>query len=56
MAAQWRLLTEYLRGADDMATLTWSELDALVGGLPASAVDHYPQWWYGDRPHTHDAN
>lgn len=52
MTAQWRLLTEFLRAADDNVTLTWAELDAIVGGLPASAVDHYPQWWRGDRPHT----
>lgn len=52
MAAQWRQLTEYLRRAGDQVSLTWSELDAIVGGLPASAVDHYPQWWHGDRPNT----
>lgn len=52
MAAKWRLLTEYLLHAGDRARMTWSELDAIVGGLPRSAVDHYPQWWHGDRPNT----
>lgn len=52
MAAQWRRLTEYLRRAGDNVALTWPEFDAIVGGLPASAVDHYPQWWHGDRPNT----
>jgi hypothetical protein len=52
MAAQWRLLTEYLLCADEQARLTWQEFDAIVGGLPRSAVDHYPQWWHGDRPNT----
>jgi hypothetical protein len=27
-------------------------LDELVGGLPASATKHHPQWWHGDRPNT----
>jgi hypothetical protein len=52
MAAQWKLLTERLAGASGDVRLTWSELDAIVGGVPNSAVDHYPQWWHGDRPNT----
>ncbi|WP_310529382.1 hypothetical protein [Nocardioides sp.] len=52
MPAQWRLLTEYLLSADEQASLTWQELDTIVGGLPRSAVDHYPQWSHGDRPNT----
>lgn len=53
MAAQWRLLSEYLgRASDDSVWLTWSELDEVVRGLPSSAIDHYPQWWHGDRPNT----
>jgi hypothetical protein len=52
MAAQWHLLTEYLLRAGVQARLTWPEFDAIVGGLPRSAVDHYPQWWHGDRPNT----
>jgi hypothetical protein len=35
-----------------VVTLSWAELDTIVGGLPRSAVDHYPQWWHGDRPNT----
>ena len=30
---------------------TWGELEALVGGLPASATNHRA-WWSGDRPHV----
>ena len=52
MAAQWKLLTEHLAGASGDVRLTWSELDAIVGGVPNSAVDHFPQWWHGDRPNT----
>jgi hypothetical protein len=52
MAAQWKLLTEHLASASGDVRLTWSELDAIVGGVPNSAVDHYPQWWHGDRPNT----
>lgn len=32
-------------------TLTWAELDAIVGGMPMSAAK-YNAWWYGDRPHV----
>lgn len=52
MAAQWRLLTAFLRKADGDVYLTWQEFDAIVGGIPASAVDHFPQWWSGARSHT----
>jgi len=52
MAAKWELLTDYLTNASADVRLTWTELDAIVRGFPASAIDHYPQWWYGDRPNT----
>jgi hypothetical protein len=52
MAAKWELLTDYLVSASADVRLTWTELDAIVRGLPASAIDHYPQWWHGDRPNT----
>jgi hypothetical protein len=52
MAAKWDLLTDYLASANADVRLTWSELEAIVRGLPASAIDHYPQWWHGDRPNT----
>lgn len=32
--------------------MSWPELDAVVGGMPASATNHWSQWWYGDRPNT----
>ena len=51
MPAQWSRLTEYLRTAGDSITLTWDELDRIVGGLPASATDHQA-FWSGDRPHS----
>jgi hypothetical protein len=51
--AVWSALTEHLR-ARGAATvqLSWDDLDAIVGGMPASATNHYPQWWHGDRPNT----
>jgi hypothetical protein len=52
MAAHWRQLTEFLAQAADQVRLTWPELDTIVGGMPASAVTHHPQWWHGDRSHT----
>jgi hypothetical protein len=52
--ADWSLLTSFLRGSDDVGTVTlsWDELRDIVGSVPDSAVDHYPQWWHGDRSHT----
>lgn len=52
MAARWRLLTDYLLGADTQVLLPWAEFDSIVRGLPRSAIDHYPGWWQGDRPNT----
>jgi hypothetical protein len=53
MGADYSKLTTWLRGtAGDAVTISWEELDALVGGLPASASTHHPQWWHGDRPNT----
>ena len=51
MAADWTALTAFLRGKPDSVALTWRELEDLVGGMPASAMDH-TAWWGGDRPHT----
>jgi hypothetical protein len=51
--ADYRRLTAALSGrAEPIVSMTWQELDDIVGGLPASASDHYPQWWHGDRPNT----
>jgi hypothetical protein len=48
----WGLLADYLQEAtDDVVTLTWTELDRVVGGLPASASRHRA-WWSGDRTHV----
>ena len=53
MTADYQRLRAYLTDCGEgTVTLTWSELDALVGGLPNSAATHHPQWWHGDRPHT----
>jgi hypothetical protein len=51
--ADWPALREFLR-ARGAATvqLSWDDLDEIVGGMPASATNHYRQWWYGDRPNT----
>jgi hypothetical protein len=51
--ADWAKLTAWLasqKGAD--VTMDWSLFNAIVGGAPASAINHYPQWWQGDRPNT----
>ncbi len=32
--------------------MDWAQFSDVVGKVPASAVDHYPQWWHGDRPNT----
>lgn len=49
--AKWNSLTYYLNGVPNEITLTWPELDAIVGGVPPSAAKHRP-WWSGDRPHV----
>lgn len=51
MAADWGRLAAYLVKQGDEVTLSWAELDALVGGMPASATRH-AAFWAGDRPHT----
>lgn len=52
MGADWSRLAVYLAAREGDVVLTWAEFDAIVGGLPRSAVDHYPQWWHGDRPNV----
>lgn len=46
--ATWAPLRELLSTVEDSRTLTWEELDALVGGLPPSA-HRYPAFFAGDR-------
>jgi hypothetical protein len=48
--AKWNSLTYFLNDAPNEVTLTWPELDAIVGGVPPSAAKHRP-WWSGDRSH-----
>lgn len=53
--ADWARLTAFLTTrpeGEDSVILSWTELDRIVGGVPASAVRHYPQWWHGDRSHV----
>jgi hypothetical protein len=51
--ADYGRLTDVLQGRQqDVVTLSWRELDEIVGGLPRSAVKHHPQWWHGERSHT----
>ena len=47
--ASWAPLRELLSTVDDSTTLTWEQLDELVGGLPPSA-HRYPAFFSGDRP------
>lgn len=49
--ASWSSLTSYLNSVPDAVTLTWPELDAIVGGVPMSAAKHRA-WWSGDRTHV----
>ncbi len=49
--ANWSSLSYYLKGVFDGVTLTWVELDGIVGGMPMSATKHNA-WWYGDRPNV----
>ncbi|GAB2644892.1 hypothetical protein GCM10027270_35590 [Nocardioides ginkgobilobae] len=51
MAANWAALADFLRGSADTVTISWPDLDAIVGGMPQSSLDH-SAWWGGDRPHT----
>src|SRR3954467_13994811 len=51
--ADWSRLTAWLNERREaVVTVSWDELDAIVGGLLESAEKHYPQWWHGDRPNT----
>lgn len=45
--ANWAPLRARLDGVDRL-TLSWHELDVLVGGLPASATRH-TAFWSGER-------
>jgi hypothetical protein len=52
MGARWSELTRYLLAVDTQRVdLSWGELKALVGELPASAQNHQA-WWSGDRAHV----
>lgn len=46
--ATWKPLQALLTDVDDQVTLSWGELDDLVGGLPPSAYQ-YQAFWSGDR-------
>jgi len=46
--ANWDPLRALLADVDDRLTISWTELDALVGGLPPSAYRH-SAYWTGDR-------
>ncbi len=50
MAADWSALTSYLLGKPETVTVSWQELENVVGSMPASAIDH-SAWWSGDRTH-----
>ena len=46
--ATWAPLRRLLAEVDHSVTLTWKELNDLVGGLPPSA-EQYREFWAGDR-------
>lgn len=48
LMADWSPLRRALGDVERCRTFTWQELDALVGGLPASAFRH-PAFWKGAR-------
>jgi hypothetical protein len=48
IVADWSPLRQSLEKVETSLTLTWSELDAVVGGLPPSAYSH-PAFWKGAR-------
>jgi hypothetical protein len=54
LVSKYAPLREFLTSrADDVVTLTFAEIDALVGVLPPSARK-YPVWWRNDDPsHQH---
>lgn len=49
--AKWSLLTEFLNGVEERVTLTWPELDSIVGSVPASA-SKYRAWWGSGHSHV----
>ncbi len=50
--ADWSRLTAFLaKQPSETVRVSWSRFDGIVGGVPASAVNHQA-WWSGDRPHT----
>ena len=51
MMRDWSRLRDALTQSDGPVRYTWAELEALVGGLPASATKHRA-WWSGHRPHV----
>ncbi|WP_440589964.1 DUF7662 domain-containing protein [Kribbella caucasensis] len=51
--ADWSRLSAWLTDRGEaVISVSWAELGNIVGGLPESAVNHYPQWWHGDRQNT----
>ena len=49
--SDWKSLHEKLNEVEWWLTLSWDELESLVGRLPSSA-SIYRAWWSGDRPHV----
>jgi hypothetical protein len=49
--AKYDALARYLQGAPRPCSLTFAQIDRLVGGLPASARAH-PEWWGNDQYHV----
>lgn len=53
--ADWARLGKFLTARpenEDAVGLSWEERSQIVGGIPDSAAQHYPQWWHGNRSHV----
>ncbi len=50
--AKYDPLADYLRGAGDRVSMSFGEVEDLVGSLPASAKKHRSSWWANDRTHV----
>lgn len=49
--AKYDPLTDRLRGAGDRVSMSFGEIEGLVGSLPAS-VNQHRSWWANDRTHV----
>ena len=50
--AKYDPLADHLRTAGNRVSMSFSEIEGLVGSLPKSAREYRP-WWGNDRTHVH---